>query len=103
MIEKFGSELSTIDPKKLIQQDGLFVGAIADIKLAQIGAYAENEARDSDLNSERIEIAGNRAILQEIQNRARKLVAMYVHLSEPISTVLSDFNDEKELKLSQRN
>ena len=103
MDKKYTPEMSIIDPKKLIQQDGDFVGEIADKELVKICDNAQNEARDKGLSAERIEIAGNRAILQEIQKRARKLVATQVCLESQIDTVLNDFDDEKEAKLAQRN
>jgi len=95
--------MSIIDPKNLVEQEGPFAGDIADRKLVKIGNAAKNEARDKGLSAERIEIAGNRAILQEIQKRARKLVATQVCLESQIDTVLSDFDDEKTSKLAQRH
>jgi len=103
MNEKYTPEMSIIGPKDLVQQDGPFVGAIADVGLAKTGADAEYDARDKGKDAERIMIAGNRAILQEIQKRARRLVATQVCLESQIGTVLSDFDDEKESKLAQRN
>jgi len=102
MDKKYTPEMSIINPQNLVQQDGDFVGAIADIKLAEIGAYAENDAIDANLSAERVTIAGNRAMLQEIQKRARKLVAMQVCIESQVNSVLGDFGDEQELKLSQR-
>lgn len=87
-------EFKSIDPKELVEQEGLNKGAIKDIELGYVGAHVEKELRERDngSNASELDRAGESAMVTEVRKRAEDLVP---NANEEMKTTLADKAEEK--------